>query len=250
MVSTLNKIIALFLTGGLALFLACCFHWPQLSKLLMGQPSSDSRIWVALGLIFIPVTAATGAVFTGLSEVSIQRIVKRSASSRYVARLLGRRRAARNLDYWRGRLQELASTDASLSWIKNQPKADAPWLLEASAIGNFHCTARPETFSWLVEDYSTFLLAANLAFVLAAGVAYLFLGSIAARLGLWWPVVIPIEGSKVVLLLIAALGGIWSLCSLAAGRYLYCCEVFCRQLSLWLSDSRLSGVVDLKPGKR
>ncbi len=239
MVSTLNKILALSLTGGLAFFLACVAHWAQLAPLLFTQSSPDSSVWVTLGLVFIPVVAASGAILTGVSEVSLQRIIKRSASSRQLAWFLGRRRAAKNLARWRSKLHEMIDTEPSLAWLGSKNKEDVNWWLEATAIGNFHWTARSETFVWLVEDYSTFLLAANLAFVLAAGVLYLLLGALAARVGWWWPVLIPSEAIRVFLLFVAALGSIWALCSLAAGRYLYCCEVFCRQHVLWLSDRRL-----------
>ena len=106
-VTTLNKVIALFLVGGVVAFLATGLHWKQVEASLPSSATNDSGFWIFFAFLLLPVSALMGAVVEGLSQVTLQNVLKKTSSNKTVARLFGQRRAHENLNKWQGHLGTL-----------------------------------------------------------------------------------------------------------------------------------------------
>lgn len=238
-VTTLNKVIALFLVGGVVAFLATGLHWEQLESSLPSSATNDSGFWIFFAFLLLPVSALMGAVVEGLSQVTLQNVLKQARSSKTVARLFGQRRAHECLNKWQDLLASLVQKDRNYQWLAPVDDADKPWALRSTAADFLLQSARPGKFEWLVQHYATFVLASNLACVVALAVIYVLVGNLAAVFGFWWPVLAWATTAQIIALLVTGIFAFWALCSLSISRYLYSHELSARHMSLCLSDERL-----------
>ena len=158
-VTTLNKVIALFLVGGVVAFVATGLHWKQVEALLPSSTTNDSDLWIFLAFLLLPVSALMGAVVEGLSQVTIQNILKKADSNEAVAGLFGQRRAYDNLRKWRRHLGALVQEDCRYQWLASVHEIDKPRAIRSTAADFFLQSAQPGKFEWLVQHYATFVLA-------------------------------------------------------------------------------------------
>ena len=242
--TTLNKIIALFLVGGVVAFLAIGLHWKQIEMPLSSSPTDDSGFWVFFAFLLLPVSALMGAIVEGLSQVMLQGLLKRAHLNRTVARLFGQTRAYEHLNKWQDYLALLVPKDQHYQWLAPVDEADKPWALRSISADFFLQSAQPGKLEWLVQHYATFVLASNLACAVALAVIYVPLGNLAAALGFWWPVLAWATTAQIIALLVAGIFAFWALCSLSISRYLYSHELSARHMALCLSDERLLKVGD------
>lgn len=240
-ITTLNKVINLFLVGGVAVFFIGLLHWQQFKSLAMGgAPSGDSEFWVVAALLFFPVTALLGAVIEGISGFTVQALLKKSRTSSRVAKVFLQHRAKDCLSVWRERLLIVAKDDQKYKWLlESDPQREEPWFIHSAAAGIFLQSAGPGHLEWLVQHYSTYVLASNMGLVVAATYVYIPFARIVSGLGLWWPVLAPLNLFQVLLVMSALLVSFWSLCVFGVGRYLYSHEYTARHFALWLGDERL-----------
>lgn len=242
-VTTLNKVIALFLVGGVVAFLATGLHWEQVYP-LSSSATNDSGFWIFFAFLLLPVSALMGAIVEGLSQVTLQNFLKRARSSKAVAKLFGQRRAHECLNKWQDHLATLVTKDSIYQWLAPVDDADKPWALRSTAADFLLQSARPGKLEWLVQHYATFVLASNLACVIALAVIYVLVGNLAAAFGVWWPVLAWATTAQIIALLATAVFAFWALCSLSISRYLYSHELSARHMSLCLSDERLLKIGD------
>jgi hypothetical protein len=237
-VTTLNKVIALFLVGGVVAFLATGLHWEQLEGSLPSSATKESGFWVFFAFLLLPVSALMGAVVEGFSQVTLQNILKKSRSNRKIASLFGQRRAHDCLNKWQDFLTSLVQKDCRYQWLAPVNDSDR-WALRSTAADFLLQSARSGKFEWLVQHYATFVLASNLACVVAVAVIYVLVGNLAAAFGVWWPVLAWATMAQIIALLIVGIFALWALCSLSISRYLYSHELSARHMALCLSDERL-----------
>src|SRR5215218_8896519 len=115
-VTTLNKVIALFLVGGVVAFLATGLHWEQIECLLPSSATDDSGFWIFFAFLLLPISALMGAVVEGLSQVTLQNTLTQTRSSKTVARLFGQTRAHEGLNKGQVRLAALVQKDSHYQW--------------------------------------------------------------------------------------------------------------------------------------
>ena len=243
--TTLNKIVAQFLVGGVVLVLALVVHWAQFKPMLFGSgnasPGAETGFWVVAGVLIVPLAALLGGIVEGLSDVTLRRILKKTRKWRWLAWALARQDACDGLQRWRDQLQKSLRRSRSFHWVVNpdlNPRKEPEWFVHSASAGTFLLSAREDEFRWLVEEYATFVLTSNLAFVLICGVLYVPTATLAADAGIWWPVSLPFNAKVAGFL---ALLGFWALSSLAVGKYLYAHEMGERRWCLSLDAAVSQG---------
>lgn len=244
--TTLNKIIAQFLVGGAALLMLGFIHWQQV-RVLLGSPGDahlapSGGFWAAVGLGFLALAGLLGGAVEGLSDGTLRGLLSTSKNTEWLPRVLARRLAYRNLSRWRQRLRSKLRASDGFRWIVEEDNESGEWYLYSASAGLFLSSADRDEFRWLTEEYATFVLMTNLAFILPAGFVYSLVAKVFAHYELWWSVGLPFEGRGLGMLLCSAVV-FWALCSLAVGKYLYAHEMAARHWCLKLDQSREGGAL-------
>jgi hypothetical protein len=219
--NTLNRVIALFLIGGLVTVLAAIALEQQIlptlerySKLGLG---SSAGIFLAVALLSI--TALAGSVTDALGNITVRRFVSRMlAKRRLLAWLFFCSRDFDAQDRWRTAFKDALRGDA-----RYKASVQEDDMIKALSAAFFFRTAEKEHAEWLVQHHSMYHLSANFVVILIgcavwsffAGFRYLAVGSIV---------------------------GAYLLTSFALDNYLYTYQLSFRNAYLALTD-----VPDVKP---
>jgi hypothetical protein len=162
--NTLNRVIALFLIGGLVTVLAAIALEQQIlptlerySKLGLG-PSAGIFLAVAL----LSITALAGSVTDALGNITVRRFVSRSlAKRRLLAALFFCGVDFDAQDRWRTAFKDALGDDARYKASVRQDD-----MLKALSAGFFFRTAEKEHAEWLVQHHSMYHLSANFVIIL------------------------------------------------------------------------------------
>ncbi len=284
-ITTLNKVIALFLVGGVVILLVLFLHWNQIPFLTKaasdarstphsgkdsapakeanagaGKPSSasadkeapepprveESGFWVLLAVLILPLSALLGGVVEGLSHVTLVILLRKARECDLIAKIFGHARTKEGLDTWLKRLQNTLAQDRNYEWFNAVATKDRPRTMRSTAAGVFLQTATENNFEWLVQHYATHVLASDLAFIMGLTVIYVPLTRFAEPSGLWWPALSWAGDRQVIIFIVMGLISFLALCSLSVNRDLYSHEHTARHMTLWLGDVRISSL----PGEK
>ena len=228
-ITTLNKVIAIFLTGGLALSALLILWWPEIFNWLGGQPDEGhERVFGIASLVAIIIASVLGMAIDGASELLIRRHLRsatRTVPTHWLFRVL-RKNALLEL-LWMTRSWSVQAAQGH--WIAKhitpdpQGKGREEFQLAAEI---FHKNSSAHEYDMTISHYGTFYLASNYALVLILALPlplYLY-GQ--ARLGTEW-------------LAWTMLLAVLAYCSMAvaADRYVYTYLSAFRFSTLWLTEN-------------
>lgn len=226
--STINKTIALFVVGYLALAVVIIVWWKEVVALWSAhQGFFGSAGSVGLGVLSIALAALAGAVIDGLAEVTVRRFIKWAARRRGMAFFFGQSEVFRSVEQWKAYFQsQLDQSDEELFRTVGQ---DHPRLRLHLAIGLLHAHAPSQHIEWVFAHFSTHYLASNLAFLVLVTTPILTFRGVSA-------------GGDPVAWVVAAGGAMlvatYGLLSLSIDRCLYTYQCEFRFASLWLSKAQ------------
>jgi uncharacterized membrane protein YraQ (UPF0718 family) len=220
--NTLNRVIALFLIGGLVTVLAATALEKQIlptlerySKMGLG-PSAGIFLAVAL----LSITALAGSVTDALGNITVRRLISRALAKRRLLAVLffcGVDFDAQ--DSWRTAFKDALDGDTR---FKASVQKDE--MIKALSAGFFFRTAEKEHTEWLVQHHSMYHLSANFVIILIACAIWSFLHA-----GFCY-------------LAFGSILGAYLLTSFALDNYLYTYQLSFRNAYLALTDVR-----DVKP---
>lgn len=241
--TTLNKVVALFLVGGFLLTILLAHHLQSISTALQSaQANKGSGIWVLAAFLILPVVASAGAVAEGISEASFQKLVRRSRKSRSIARFLRHEASRVRYVFWSDRVRYLLSISPRFQLILGDAFEDR---VQSTSAAIFLWSANAENFSWMVRHYATFVMASNFAAVLSIGYIYSLTRVLVGRfVTLKDPPLLPTSPVAFALTSLLVFIATWSLCSIAASRFLYSHELFLRHSCLELTEDCLESSKD------
>lgn len=221
--STINKTVALFVVGYLALAVTILFWWRDVLALWSAHREFfGSAGTIGLGILSAALAALIGAVIDGLADVTVRRFVRWAAKRRAMAFFFGQSEVFRSVEQWRGYFQsQIGQSDRELFRTVGQ---DHPLYRLHLATGLLHAHAPNHHIEWVFAHFATHYLASNLAFLVLVATPVLALrisGDIP------W---LAIAGSMIL--------GAYGLLSLSIHRCLYTYQAEFRFASIWLSEAR------------
>jgi hypothetical protein len=221
--NTLNRVIALFLIGGLVIVVAAVALEKQIRPILEQYSKMDlgPSAGVFLAVALLSLTALAGTFIDALGNITARRFIRK---------LLARRRFMAGLflcadefdaqDRWRMTFKGALDNDPRFKALAQRDD-----MIKALSAGFFFRTAEKEHAEWLVQHHSMYHLSANFIIILIACVVWSF------RAGLAY----------------VAFGCVlaaYLLTSFALDNYLYTYQLSFRNAYLALTDVR-----DAKPGE-
>lgn len=132
--TTLNKVVSLFLVGGLVLLGGLCLGWRQLDTAFAASGrlseflvSKGTPLLVVAGALFLlSLAAAIGTACEILTALTVRRLLRKSRSNRWLAACFAQAKAFDNLMRWkeffrsaakdRSEFAEFVSTDNDQHW--------------------------------------------------------------------------------------------------------------------------------------
>jgi len=228
--TTLNKIVSLFLIGGLVIMTVICLFWEELDHALPTggglysflESKGQALLVVAGALSLLALAAAVGAVIDTVTSLTLGHWLRKCVSHRGLAVCLGQRHSFDDFDFWRKRFESLVKNREPYKTFA--PAITGRELSLGAAI--FFRTSSQGLINWAESHYAAYLYATNLAFLsflipialLASGRSQQVSGSALAGY----------------IALSIVLGLVFS--SMAIDKYLYTHEVSFRQSSLVLLE--------------
>lgn len=225
-VTTLNKIINLFLIGTFVIFVtfAEAIVWSrgidinQLQSLItLGSP-----VFVFITTLFsVSTIILLGIIVDALSNMSFRPLIKNVARSRRCMSFLLSRKYEREHQYLKGKFEKCFETVNRFEHLR-----DAKQYGRNFAVALFFHTANKENIEWVVQHYSIYLLATSYLFVVC-----LSLLSVPLIPMVGW-------GMKALIILVTLLS-IYILSYEACRKYLYSYGVIYRHDVVVLSNERI-----------
>ncbi len=162
--TTLNKVVNLFLVGGFVVFLGIAWAEPS-ARELGGQRSSSAVVFLTLGLL--SSAALAGMVIEALSETFVRWLLGPVAAEYRIFKWLKDYKGYR---YW------MKTFEAALLQAPPHKKllCDSSEL-RAYAVAILFRSANPEHIQWAVQHYSMFMLATNFAVVALLSGAFVWI---------------------------------------------------------------------------
>ncbi|HEX3532014.1 MAG TPA: hypothetical protein VH988_33565 [Thermoanaerobaculia bacterium] len=218
--TTLNKIVSLFLVGGLVIFGigAILLHQFGVDRLtdaiepLAGEGGKTLFVVVS-GILLLPVAAFAGAVSEGLTAMIIREPIRWIVRKNWALVFLRQTHAAKSYSFWKERFAEVAAASETLSGFPLGVND------RGIAVGLLYDKKLDSAIQWAESHYSMYVLASNFAFLSVIATVYLLLTGT-------WP-------NKAWSILTAA-GMLYALLGVSIDRYLYSYEVALRQGTLSL----------------
>jgi hypothetical protein len=226
--STINKTVALFVVGYLALAVVIVVWWEEVLSLWSAhQEFFGSAGSVGLGVLSIALAALFGAVIDGLTDVTIRRFVKWAAKRRGMALFFGQSEVFQSVEQWKHHFQ--AQIDQSNGELFRTIGKDHPLFRLHLATGLLHAHAPSHHIEWVFAHFATHYLASNLAFLVLVSTPILALHAVSGSVN-------PIASvlAAVTAILLAAYG----LLSLSMHRCLYTYQAEFRFAAIWLSEAQ------------
>jgi hypothetical protein len=221
--TTLNKVVSLFLVGGLVLLAVIFLFGPDLDHIYIFSESKAQALLVLVGaLSLLALAAAVGAVVDTLASLTLGHWLRKCITHKQLAVCFGQRHSFDDFDSWRKCFGTLIETREPIKTLV--PAIRGHELSLGSAI--FFKTSSQGLISWAEGHYAAYLYATNLAFLSLLTPIVLFASGRAQQLSGW------ALGSYITLSI--GLGLVFS--SMAIDKYLYTHEVSFRQASLVLLE--------------
>jgi hypothetical protein len=211
-VSTLNKIVSIFLVGGLTLLASVCILWNHFGPFTLSNnlvtlltACGDGLLAIAGGLLFISLAALAGTVTEALTDATTRKLIERASGRKWLAALFMQSEMFEARRFWKERFEIVASQEDLFSGFPLDTHGPA------LAAGVFYETAQEENLHWLESHYATFLVLTNLGFLTALGGVYVLALSFAGGVS-----ILGVLLSTLSLLLL-----FWVFGSFALDRYLF-----------------------------
>ena len=113
--STLNKVVSLFLVGSVSLLLGAMLNPEKLQAAIargadagLYEGRAAALLLVVGALIFFGLSAWVGAIVESLTDLTIRRLLKSSASHRWIAAWFRQEKIYKTFSFWRKESQEAA----------------------------------------------------------------------------------------------------------------------------------------------
>jgi hypothetical protein len=225
--STINKTVALFVVGYLALAVVAICWWEQLLRIWGAhQEFFGAAGSVGLGVLSIALAALAGAVIDGLADITVRRFVKWAARRRRMVQFFGHSGVFESVEYWKTSFQ--SQIDRSDEELFRTVGKDHPLYRLQLAIGLLHAHAPGHHIEWVFAHFATHYLACNLAFLVLVATPILAFRAVP-------------ESANPVAWIIATAGAMilsaYGLLSLSIDRCLYTYQSEFRFASIWLSET-------------
>jgi hypothetical protein len=210
--TTLNKVVSLFLVGGVVLLLSGCILWNLNGPLTISHEVMDALrqagpafIAVVGGLALASSAALLGLVCEAITDMTTRRLIKRAAESEKIAGFFLQKEILVGHDRWRVIFKSALEGDKQLGSFLSGGQD------HSAATGIFYMSAPDSSIAWADSHYATYVLCSNLAFVSAILAIHILVAGFG---GLYsWPTV-----AACMLFLIPLF---YAFLSLGLDRYLY-----------------------------
>lgn len=234
--TTLNKVISLFLIGGLVLLVLAFVVWDVSGPLRLSREMADlmkqagpALLAVIGGLLVVSLATVLGVACEALTDLTVRRALKEIGRRPSVAAFFGQGNLLAEHDYWR---------DAFNSTVWGNDKLRMPlagYKEHSLAVAVFYRSAPAQAIEWVQSHYATYILATNLAFLSLAAEVYVVVGAFS---GLYqWVTVFVVTCVLVILS--------YAFVSHALDRYLYSYQFPMRHgaIALLMEESEVKGDV-------
>jgi len=230
--TTLNKVVSLFLIGGICVLGIAVIAWrhfgpltpsKQLTELL--KLAGSNALAVIGGLLVISLAAVCGTICESLTDATIRRLVKRVSRSKKWCFRFGQAGVFKDHRFWRAEFRRALSADRtyrSFPYNRN---------IHGLAVGILYGSKQGESIAWGESHYSTYIMSSNLT--LLSGILFLYvlfitvIGWCTLASGIIWTLV--------------ALVSFCALFALSLDRYLYSYLVAMRQSVVAFLQSKAAG---------
>lgn len=167
--STLNRVIALFLIGGFVVVMATVAFKDEIETLL---PQSSNWTGIFLAIALLSAAALAGTLVDALANLTICLLIRKwIAKGRSRARLFFCGGDFDVQDRWRSAFHAAIEHDPRYKKLANDD------MIQATSASMFFRTAEKAHTEWLVQHYSMYHLSANFALVLIACAVWAFVSS-------------------------------------------------------------------------
>jgi hypothetical protein len=170
-INTLNRIISLFLVGGLALLALVFFREGQIRAILSGNaisPGSGPAMAIVLTVGLLSLTALVGAIVDALGNLTVRRLIRGILSRKLLfARAFFGTAEFREFNQWRRVFREALNASQ-----RHQTLSGREELVDSFAASLFFDTAEGGHSEWFTQHHSIYYLASNFVVVLSLSALY------------------------------------------------------------------------------
>lgn len=230
--TTLNKVVSLFLTGGLVILGLSAMAWRHfalrelLTTSLTLPKSLEAPLAVIGGLLLISLAAAGGAACESLTDLTVRRLIKRAGDSEKWSSRLWQSKAFGYHEFWQEQFCQAVMRHEGFRKFPIDTNA------RGFAVGILYGSKQSEAIIWAETHYSTYVMVSNLTLLSASLFLYvtglLLSGWCTWRSGISW------------IAISVGLALVFS--SLALDRYLYSYQVAFRQSVVMLTETHKAGL--------
>jgi hypothetical protein len=230
--TTLNKVVSLFLIGGICVIGIALIAWRHFGPLTPSKEleallklTGSNTLAVIGGLLVLSLAAVCGTVCESLTDVVIRpRVIRAAKSKKWCARL-GQSGAFKYHRFWRTEFRRVVLADRtyrSFPYKRN---------IHGLAVGMLYSSKQGESIAWGESHYSTYVMSSNLA--LLSGMLFFYVlgltvfGWCTLASGIIW--------------IVASFALFCVLFALSLDRYLYSYQVAMRQSVVAFLQNRGAG---------
>jgi hypothetical protein len=177
--TTLNKIVSLFLVGGLAMIGAAAVLLRHAATIELpyglrglAEVGGEGFLAVISGLLLLPIASVAGAVCEGLTAPTIRRLIRWVAKREYLVRFLCQGKVLEAHNFWKDQFRR---SIRGIGALRDFPDFDSDHGL---AVGILYYKGQGQAITWTESHYSTYVLASNFAFLALLTQCYLVLSGI------------------------------------------------------------------------
>ena len=240
-VTTINRVIVLFLAGGFALLSLLLLNWTDAASYfttLAHQRVFDMNtgFWAFGILLFTAPTVFLGLLIESITEITLHPFLKESRRSNKRAQFFARTYAQSQCLTWVNQLKKLLEIDPQWQWLREGADPKPEVHVNGMAAGEFLRTAGSDEYEWLQDRYATFYLSSNFALILLMDLLYIGVSSI-LDMGVWgsW---VPTSLAQSIVVPCTMMLGAWLLSSFSVSKFLYSYEIVARHTYLGLVAAR------------
>jgi hypothetical protein len=171
--TTLNKVVSLFLVGGIVVLGITTFAWRHFGPFKVStelrsvlEALGDNTLAVVGGLLAISLAAVFGAACESLANLTVRLLIKRVARSQEWSRRLGQLGTFEYHRFWLGQFTRVVLVSETYKYF---PKGEND---HGIAVGILYASKQAESIAWAESHYSTYVMSSNLT--LLAGILLLY----------------------------------------------------------------------------
>jgi hypothetical protein len=172
--TTLNKIVSLFLVGGLAMIGAVALFLRHVGTIELphglrdlAEAGGEGFLAVISGLLLLPIASVAGAVCEGLTAPTIRRLIRWVAKKEYLVKFLCQGKVLEAHNFWKDQFRK---SIREVGALRDFPEFDSDHGL---AVGILYHKGQEQAITWTESHYSTYVLASNFAFLALLAQCYL-----------------------------------------------------------------------------